>query len=319
MELIFNKYHSIDNIDKKLRYIQNHSCVNEKWVVTEKVHGSNFSSITNGKEIKIACRTKIIPIDNNFYNAKDIYDKYQERIINLFNDIKKNNNIIQQINIFCELYGGYYPDTERIKTARLVQKEVKYCPYNDIYAFDISFKIVGSQEIAYYNYNYISTLFEKHNIPYAKSLFIGNLEECIIYSSEHNADLTTIPNFHNLPNIEGNIREGHVIKPIEPIKFSPKGKWVIIKDKNSKFREVKDINDVDEVKDVKDIENYITDQRLNNVRSKTNDQNFEIILNLFVEDVIEDFEKDTKGQILKNIKQQTYILCKRLMEELNYT
>jgi len=56
-----HKYHSIENKNKLINKIRTLLNINtEQWIVLEKIHGSNVSLITDGKEVKIASRTMFL-------------------------------------------------------------------------------------------------------------------------------------------------------------------------------------------------------------------------------------------------------------------
>jgi len=86
----FYKYNSIENKyrHKFINRIRNDKSFNDKWVVLEKVHGANFSFITDGESVKVAKRTDFIKDGENFFYWKKIFDKYKDKIIDLYKEIK---------------------------------------------------------------------------------------------------------------------------------------------------------------------------------------------------------------------------------------
>lgn len=114
------------------------------------------------------------------------------------------------------------------ETANLVQHGIYYCPSNDFYAFDI---LLNHEK--YLNNLTASQLFEKFEFIYAKTLYTGVLKDCMNYKNEFK---TTIPKEYGLPELEGNICEGVVIRPIEP-SYLKNGSRIIVKNKNEKWAE----------------------------------------------------------------------------------
>lgn len=52
-----------------------------EWVVTEKIHGSNFCFTTDGKEIKCAKRNALIEDDKSFFGHKEILKRLTPAIL----------------------------------------------------------------------------------------------------------------------------------------------------------------------------------------------------------------------------------------------
>ncbi len=91
----FKKFNSIENSYQSdfIKSIYDNGFGEEKFVVQEKIHGANFSFITNGKEIITAKRTELIEENENFYNSLKIKKKYESKLIALFENISKERNL----------------------------------------------------------------------------------------------------------------------------------------------------------------------------------------------------------------------------------
>ena len=72
---MFKKYNSIENTyrEKQIEQVYLHGYDNEKYVVQEKVHGANFSFITDGEVIQVAKRSGLIAEDEKFNNYKFVF------------------------------------------------------------------------------------------------------------------------------------------------------------------------------------------------------------------------------------------------------
>ncbi len=98
---VFKKYSSIENHSNtkfmdKLKQNDRFASITD-WVVTEKVHGSNFSFIVSvdeqsNKTVQVAKRTEIIPVLllSNYYPAatKKVKERYEESAKQTFDYIQ---------------------------------------------------------------------------------------------------------------------------------------------------------------------------------------------------------------------------------------
>ena len=78
-----------------------------EWVVTEKIHGANFSFWCDGTEVKVASRSQFV--DGTFYNCQAVINRYSEGILNWCQGFG-----VKTFIVYGELFGGN------------IQKEVKY-------------------------------------------------------------------------------------------------------------------------------------------------------------------------------------------------
>lgn len=314
----FKKYNSIENSYRKefIERVALATINSNDFVVQEKVHGANFSLITNGKEIKSAKRTSLLKDTDSFYNHTLVKDLYNTKMLSLYYAVKTKFPNTKTITVFGELFGGSYPNVEQIRGAMKVQKGVFYAPYNDFYAFDIMIN-----QTDYLNVIEVNKLLEANGFFYAKTLFRGNLKDVLAFSNTFNSK---IPGWLKLPEINDNICEGVIIKPIEP-HYLPNGSRVIIKNKNAKWSEKSKVNSktVTQVKLSEaaiilqsELERFVNSNRLANVMSKeSNLDNTKIgkLIGLLSKDAFEDFTKEfeTQFKTLEKVEQ------KRLTKQLN--
>lgn len=300
----FKKYNSIENSYQEdfISSIIEQGFGNLEYIVQEKVHGANLSFITDGQNILSAKRTELILDSEQFFNSKLVQEKYIDKIFNIFKEISKSFDI-KTLTIFGELFGGGYPhpDIPKDDTAKLVQRGIYYCPTNDFFAFDI---LIDKDK--YLDVETASGLFEKFGFVYAKSLFKGTLKDCLSFSNEFK---TTISNEYGLPQIDGNICEGVVVRPIQPC-FLRTGSRVLIKNKNEKWAEnnnfidkailSKLLHEGEELSEeasflCEEIYKLITQNRLTNLISKIGEVNpkkdLGKVLGLYNKDALTDFLK----------------------------
>lgn len=156
----------------------------------------------------------------------------------------------RSIRVRGELYGGMYnhPNVAVLPNlARVGKGKVSYAQNVSIAAFAL--------EIDDVPLGWLETkiLLFSADIPTVPCLFVGTFEECVEWSAENKHNPTLIPNGtpwldskgnpilqdgspQALPQIEGNIREGHVITFLEP-EFLPDGRIIMFKDVNSEYAE----------------------------------------------------------------------------------
>jgi Rnl2 family RNA ligase len=299
--MIFKTYNSIENAyqTRVIDQIRLQGFGDEVFIVQEKVHGTNFSFFTDGKEIKIAKRTAFIGKDEKFYNAHQMLEHYRKNVIDLFGKVKTIHPDLETVVIYGELFGGGYKhkEVEPVKDAIKVQKGVEYAPHNEFYAFDI--KLNGT---TYLDTDLVNQIFEETGFFYAKIIFQGTLDEALKFPNVFDSK---IPAWLGLPEIENNMCEGTIVKTLKT-KYFGNGSRVILKNKNEKWTEKskmvrkdrpaqKEVHFSENAQNIWDeIQKYATVNRLNNVVSKIGEFEPKMIgkvIGLFSKDILEDFEK----------------------------
>lgn len=283
----FIKYASIENHynGKFIDFVRMSMDVNSvDWIVTEKIHGANYSLWSDGTTVRPAKRTSFIGIDENFYNSPSVFAKYEHAVLSLAKDIGP-------CAVYGELFGGNYPGIKLDQNVKQVQKEVKYCPHIDFAAFDIW----AIDKAEFLPWSDVERLCVKHNIPLVP--VIGVFKTLTEALQQPNEFITKVPARYSLADIEGNIAEGLVISPSVP-HYLHSGSRVIIKSKNDRFKEsakqekgvIKPsmLND-DTTNVISIIRNNLTDNRMNAVVSKYGpDEQFVVLLNELVQDAVQD-------------------------------
>lgn len=82
----FKKYSSIENSFYKdyVNDVRAQVSSDVKWIVQEKVHGTNTSFLCDGHDVKFAKRTSILAEDENFYDYHEILEQYHDKVLSLF-------------------------------------------------------------------------------------------------------------------------------------------------------------------------------------------------------------------------------------------
>lgn len=305
----FKKYNSIENSyqDDFISSIIEQGYGDLEYIVQEKVHGANLSFITDGQNILSAKRTDLILESEQFFNSKFVQDNYKDKIFALHTGITKQFDI-KTVTIFGEIFGGAYPhpDIAKDDNAKLVQRGIYYCPTNDFFAFDI---LLDNEK--FLDVETTSKLLDEFGFIYAKTLFKGSLKDCLAFSNEFK---TTIPSEFGLPELEGNICEGVVIRPIQP-SFLRTGSRILIKNKNEKWAEnnnyidkailSKLLHEGEELSEeasflCEEMYKLITQNRLTNLISKIGEINpkkdLGKVLGLYNKDTLTDFFKTYKDR-----------------------
>jgi Rnl2 family RNA ligase len=318
----FKKYSSIENTyDKDLMEQVKIEGFGEKtFVVQEKVHGSNCCFVTDGQEVCFAKRTGLMEADEQFYDYEELLERYRDRVLGLFVRVKAAYASMDTLQVFGEMFGGNYPhrDVKNDHKIQSIQKGVFYSPIHEFYGFDLH--IAGNESSRYLTVEENNAFFEAEHFLYAKTLFQGNIDECLQFP---NAFQSHIAEWLGLPPIDDNICEGVVIRPAEPTYFR-NGSRLLLKSKNSRFAEKKSVKKRDpslfvepsyseQLKELLPVaEAYVTENRLNNVVSKIGHvsipKDMGKLIGLFSKDALEDFLKEHSGRYASLEKSEQKIL-----------
>ena len=213
----------------------------EKWVVTEKLHGCNFSFLLGEDGVVKHCsRNQVLNMEDKFYNHR-ILQKYHEaiRAIKQFSGAK----VIQ-------VYGEYVGPN--------IQKGINYGD-EDFYGFDIK---LDGEYIPFYG---VRLYLRKFGIKEVPVLYVGSLKECLEYPNEFDSKVL---------GEKDNICEGIVIKPMIPY-YTKAGERIILKSKNDKWAEKakmpkrpKEQMPSDVLEKIEELKTYVTPNRIAAVMSK---------------------------------------------------
>lgn len=292
-EQVFRKYPSIKNARwrKQMTFIEERMRDDTIFVVTEKIHGSNFGFIvTPKKEVLCFRRNGLLEEDDQFYNWREIRDKYAPILLELYETNMSFTN--KTLRVYGELFGGYY---DGVSEGTRIQKEVQYSTHNDFVVFDMS---LDTEYLDFSDTCYHAMSVGLHTVP---QLMSGTFEQCMEVSPEF---ITNLPNKFKLEELEDNYAEGVVIRPNVNIEMvddegRPQGR-VMLKVKSSKFEEKEGRKSTPKVQ-VELPENmqhildsvleYITEARVVAVASKELEltaKDFGVIVKLTLEDALGD-------------------------------
>ena len=306
MNTSFKKYSSIENTFDKdfLDRVRLECPADLEFVVQEKVHGSNVCFVTDGQSVSFGKRTGFIEADEKFYDYEELLERYTPKVTALFSMVKETIPNVETLTIFGEMFGGRYPhpDVKNNAKVMIIQKGVHYCPYHEFYAFDLY--VTANESGRFFPVDEANAFFERGAFFYARTLFRDLLTPCLHYPNDGPSQISAWLGF---PPIEENICEGVVIRPVAPTYLS-NGARVLLKSKNARFAEKKAIKkrtpklfvepsysqQLNELLPI--VEQYVTENRLNNVVSKIGQisvpKDTGKIIGLFSKDVLDDFLKE---------------------------
>ncbi|GHT62728.1 hypothetical protein FACS189451_07780 [Bacteroidia bacterium] len=326
MMITFKKYNSIENtFDREfMEKIRLEGADKQEFVVQEKVHGSNFCFVTDGTAVTAGKRTGFIEADEKFYDYEELFDRYRQKVMDLFAAVKLKHPDMQTLFVFGEMFGGKYPhsDVKNNSKTMVIQKGVYYSPNHEFYTFDL---YITTYETGYYiPLDEANAFFEAGGFLYAKTLFRGSFDDCLKYPNEFPSQIS---GWLGLPPIDDNICEGIVIRPVVPT-YLRNGSMVLLKSKNARFAEKKSIKKRQPKVFIEPtysenlnlllpvIEEYITKNRLNNVVSKIGQvsvpKDTGKLIGLFSKDVLDDFLKEHSGEYAGLEKSEQKILNKHV-------
>jgi len=321
----FKEYTSIDNLNPKaIQFLEKYGYTSpdREWVIMEKIHGANFSFVTNGSAVMAAKRSGIISQHEHFFGYKTVYDKYEQDIIQLYHLLKEKNPHLSAIQVYGELFGGYYP--EQKSTGPAVQKGVYYHPSVEFLVFDIKiYPGIKPSQPLFLSQTEINELLS--NLSHLRAIPVMASGSFEVLAGTNPQFQTTVPTIFGLAPVPNNFAEGLVLKINEncPCYCTRP----IIKIKNSKFSETKVKHIPKPIVDTKLINYflekslcYCTETRFHNVISKVGpSERLEKIQGIFVADVLKDLEKDLNENDIddfrKNLKRIKNVLIGYLIQE----
>lgn len=291
-----------------------------KWVVTEKIHGANFSFAYENDTLRYAKRREYLDWKDDFFGFQLVVSELEDRMLSLFEHLRTAVSGVRYI-VYGELFGGHYPHPEvsAVENVQAVQTGVYYTPDILFYAFDIA--IVDESGLKnYMDYETAVSYFEQFGISYVKPLFIGKFNEALNFNIRLDSP---VPKELGLPDLEHNLIEGVVIKPYnlkdkellsnrpviklknrefdEEEKFHKAEKWSFVPDISSKAESLSFITE--------ELRTYVTQNRFESVTSKvgaldkSNPDRLNEIQHEFLQDVLTDFNENN-GNLLGDLASE---------------
>jgi Rnl2 family RNA ligase len=302
-----------------------------EFIALEKIHGTNFSFITDGIEVQCCRRSDVLQPDESFFNWQNTLNKYKSNIIKLFELVKEKLSLdIIQIQLYGELYGGNYPQVEKINGHKTIQKGIYYSNSNEFAGFDLKYFIKSDSNIEncenedicenlelyekYLNWDLFEQVIMEVSIGIVPVIYRGKWNDLNKLNPKFESEVYKL---HGLPKIHNNWAEGFVIKPIREIYLKKDQERLIWKFKNPSFLEiVKTGNEKDKLDKEQNIhqnpllyklERYVCENRYDNVVVKVIEGvTVDKVVELFYLDVWVDFTDDLvlDGFVLTDIDKK---------------
>jgi Rnl2 family RNA ligase len=302
------------------------------WVVTEKIHGANFSFAYENRKLLFAKRKAYLDWHDDFFGFQEVVCRLEDQVLGLFEalslDVKADRYIL-----YGELFGGKYPhpDVPAHPGVEAIQTGVYYEPAVHFCAFDLAFE--AGEKKQYLDYATAIRYFENFGIFYAKALFSGKLNEALAFDTRIPS---RVPAQLGLPPIGDNLIEGVVIKPLRHSDLKEIASRPVIKLKNAEFEEEKfheaqkwsfipnvsakseDLSFI-----VDEIAGYINANRVDSAVSKTgrldvgNPARLQAIRDEMLADVWADFNGNHHGLLDELSADQQYWLRNRIKALIN--
>lgn len=86
----FSEYEKIPQDFRKLDETTVNQLKKLVWVVTEKVHGANFSFIYQNKKLSFAKRKGLLNWDDDFFGFQLVVNNLEDNILSLFEELSRN-------------------------------------------------------------------------------------------------------------------------------------------------------------------------------------------------------------------------------------
>ena len=311
----FIKFPSLENtyrqkeIDQCLMIEQHYKeqGLTSNWIVTEKVHGANYSfwvtSDENEIKVQVAKRTSFIADDEKFFNHKPVLEKYRQSMIELYQHLECDTLVI-----YGELFGGN------------IQSGMSYPLEQDFVAFDVKVDGVAQDKIG------IFEILRSFDIPTSPVIGVFDTLQEALEVNESFDSLLTRQDFNG--DDKHKEAEGVVIEPNTPM-YHSNGSRVYLKKKTKRFLEKSGKPNIKHksVTVVSEQVNtmlgwslvYLTESRFQSVVSKIGEvsiNNIGKVMGLMTQDIIEDLQKDLEIDVKSHFtdKQDVKTFNKQLMK-----
>jgi len=292
----FKKYESIanDNNTRTIEYYHENGLTTGMWYATEKVHGANFSFISDGKTVEYARRGEVLQPGESFMGYENFLGELPEKVKALANYLGTT------IQVVTEFYGQGVVNKGAIKYR------------NDDKKGFVAFDILDLNTGKFLSYPINFELFDRFDIDRVSVFETGTFEDLLKLDLNYKSQVAA------RYNVQSNV-EGIVMKPYLDTRTET-GERVILKRVTTEFAESRPVMKekkvvvYEEIGDANKtlIQMYNTDVRLGKVAAKfgilpTDKSKFATLLIELAKDINGEFEvaldeKLVKAEILNTVK-----------------
>lgn len=199
-----------------------------KWMVTEKMHGTNMSFHVDSNTIQVFRRNGPLVEGDKFYSWEKVKAKLTPGLL------KIAEKVGGPITVFGELIGGYYPGCKQ--TESLIQKHIYYTPNHEYVVFDMynheTQRFMDVDEfIGLAQYGGLHVI-----QPWYRNMTLDD-----IFKLNHETECTRVPEQFGLEPVPDNGMEGWVIRPeTEPTD----GNRCLLKHRTQRYKDRAEVDDV---------------------------------------------------------------------------
>lgn len=292
----FNNHYDNKTILWLEKQLENFDEKDRQFVATEKLHGSNFSIYTDGKDIKCARRNGFLEENENFHQAQNIAQNLKPKIVDLYNFVSEellfnNTGIVDNTDFILILFGEV--------TGERVQLGISYGE-NAVRFFDIC--IYKEKSLKFLDYKHFVNVTSKFELETVPVIAEGKLHELLKLNPEFDSKILSK---------ENNIAEGMVLKFCTEMEFEHGDvARLMLKFKCKKFDEIQnapkgkkaltyDDSDLEFLSN--EFETRLTFSRLQAVKSKLNSKqakNRQVMAKEMYEDVLGDMVEDSREKLV---------------------
>ena len=191
------------------------------WVVTEKIHGANFSiAVSADGAITFASRGRQLAASDNFFGFRsqglhvtlaECAQALRERLV-----AEGTMQDAAGIVVYGELFGGEYPHPDvpaSVSSPGPIQRGCWYSPTLAYLAFDVAIALEAATEVAFINFDTAHVAATAAGLRFAAPLSRGSLAQCLGYNPRFTS---TLPALLGLPALPGdpNLAEGIVVRSV---------------------------------------------------------------------------------------------------------
>ncbi len=197
------------------------------WVATEKIHGAQLVIATDGRRVRFGKRKAWLEPDEPFFGWQMLRAELESRVRGIFSELGRG----AELYLYGELFGGCYPHSAVTALPGLsaVQTGIWYSPTLHWTPFDGL--LTGEAEPVFLAHDHLQRLAVGAGLPVPPQLGLGSRNELstlpVCYASRVSA-------IFDLPDLEGNVAEGFVLKPSREM---PADRRPLIKHKIPEFND----------------------------------------------------------------------------------
>jgi Rnl2 family RNA ligase len=174
------------------------------WVATEKVHGANFTVVTDGAAVRFGKRKAWLLRDERFFGWQLLRGELTAAAFNAWRLLGGRG----VLRLYGELFGGHYPHPHvaPVPGCEAVQTGIWYAPQVRFALFDA----LVEPDLVFLSFTEVCALASGCGLLTVPVLGRGSRAEL---RNVPVRSATRVPGLLGLPPIEGNLAEGFVLKP----------------------------------------------------------------------------------------------------------